>query len=330
MFIFRLCDRAGPGAMDISRKKLDDPNMARTRRHAAGTIPTYGLYGENRAETPNFWLHFETLPDRSRKYRWEIDLHRHSAFFQIFNITAGTGEAVFDDGRHAFSAPSAIFIPVGAAHGFSYSPDSDGTVLTAVSDRLTALAGSDRRLATFLAVPQIVPLAGTPSDAAMVATHCLARIADELDGRAAGRMAMVDALLAETLISLARATPVDAPQQGWTADRDMARIEELSALIDAYFREHRPVGFYAERLGISPTHLNRVVRRLTRVSVQAMINRKLVAEARRELVFTHMAVKSVAYSLGFSDPAYFSRFFHQQTGATPGGYRREERQKLTV
>lgn len=304
--------------------------MDQRSRNLAGAIPTYRLYGEKLPETPDFWLHFETLPDRSRKYRWEIDLHRHAAFFQIFNITAGSGDAQFHGSRHTFAAPVAIFVPAGAVHGFSFSHDSDGTVLTAISERLTALAGTDRRLANFFGAPRVIQLANDSGEASIAAKDALARIAAELDGRAAGRMAMVDALLTQALVSLARAAEPDAPEQDWAADRDAERMEQFSILVDTHFREHRPVAFYAERLGVSATHLNRISRRLAQESVQGLLNRKLIAEARRELVFTHMPVKAVAFSLGFSDPAYFSRFFHQQTGMTPGAFRREERRKLST
>lgn len=316
--------------MDIFGKELDDPTMEKSSSQFPGAIPTYRLYGERRPETPDFWLHFETLPDRSRKYRWEIDVHRHAAFFQIFNITAGSGEAVFGESRRTFSAPVAIFIPAGAVHGFSFSHDSDGTVLTAISERLVTLTGTDRQLAIFFAEPHVISLADVTNTASAAAQSALAHIAAELHGRAPGRMAMVDASLTEALVSLARAGQPDAAEQEWAADRDTERIEQLSTLVDTHFREHRRVGFYAERLGVSPTHLNRMTRRVVHLSVQGFINRKLVSEARRELVFTHMPVKAVAYSLGFADPAYFNRFFRQQTGTTPGAFRREERRKLSM
>ena len=49
---------------------------------------------------------------------------------------------------------------------------------------------------------------------------------------------------------------------------------------------------------------------------------KLAAEARGLLSDPAASVKGVAYRLGFSEPAGFSRFFKRETGHTPSSYRR--------
>jgi len=46
--------------------------------------------------------------------------------------------------------------------------------------------------------------------------------------------------------------------------------------------------------------------------------------------FTFGSVQEIAYRLGFSDPAYFSRFFLKQAGQTPRSWRMAERAKLGV
>jgi AraC family transcriptional activator of pobA len=49
-------------------------------------------------------------------------------------------------------------------------------------------------------------------------------------------------------------------------------------------------------------------------------------EAKRNLVYTNLTIKTVAETLGFSDPAYFTRFFKRQAGLSP----KEFRQQLMV
>jgi AraC family transcriptional regulator, transcriptional activator of pobA len=56
----------------------------------------------------------------------------------------------------------------------------------------------------------------------------------------------------------------------------------------------------------------------------------LLEAARRDLIFSPSPVQKIAYSLGFSDPAYFNRFFRRMTGTTPGAFRTEERHRLAV
>ena len=292
-------------------------------------VPTYRLYRQEVDENSDFWLHCEDLSFRSRPHRWEIDRHRHEVFFQILTILKGGGEVLGESGSEPFSAPCAIIVPTGLVHGFRFQPDSDGTVLTILADRLEALTATDRRLAAFFRMVRLVPLPETDAEAAE-ARQCLAELKAELHGRAVGRMTLVEALLSKALVHLARTGNDAADELPPTSDRDRSRIERFMELVDAHFREHRPVGFFAERLGLSPTHLNRLARFHLGESVQALIDRRLVAEARRALVFTIEPATAVALSLGFSDPAYFNRFFRKHTGMTPGRFRASARREMAI
>ena len=292
-------------------------------------VPTYRLYRQSGDENGDFWLHCEDLAFRSRPHRWEIERHRHDAFFQIFTILEGAGELLEENGLDPFSAPCAIVVPTGVVHGFRFRRESGGTVLTILADRLAALAATDRRLGDFFRKIRVVPLLGPGADA-YEARQCLAELKTELDGRAVGRMALVEALLSKALVHLARAGGSAADELPPRSDRDSSRIERLVELVDAHFREHRPVGFFAERMGLSPTHLNRLARLHLGESVQAVIDRRLTTEARRALVFTIEPAKAIAFSLGFSDPAYFNRFFRKNVGITPGRFRASARREMAT
>jgi AraC family transcriptional activator of pobA len=52
-----------------------------------------------------------------------------------------------------------------------------------------------------------------------------------------------------------------------------------------------------------------------------LIHQRLLLEAKRNLVYTSMTVAQVADSLGFSEAAYFSRFFRRATGLSPRAFR---------
>ncbi|MEO4000225.1 helix-turn-helix domain-containing protein [Mesorhizobium sp. CAU 1732] len=292
-----------------------------------GSIPSYRLYREKSGESGDFWIHSETIPERTHLHNWEIAQHRHDQFFQIFCLTAGNGELAEHGGIRPLVAPCAIFIPPGAVHGFRYSREIDGLVVTALGDRLRAIAAADRQVAVFAAETRIVALDDDNSDADF-AVACVERLHMELHGRNAGRLMLLEPLMTAALVSLVRAGSMTAESGSGLADRDRARVETLMTLIAAHFREHRPVRFYADAIGVSSAHLNRLARMVTGHSVQGLTALQLVEVARRDLVFTPTPVQAIAYSLGFSDPAYFNRFFRRQTGMTPGAFRQTERSRL--
>ena len=52
---------------------------------------------------------------------------------------------------------------------------------------------------------------------------------------------------------------------------------------------------------------------------------RLAIEAMRYLSFSGASVKEIAGRLGFSDPAYFARFFRRMTGQTASQFRHDAR-----
>lgn len=292
-------------------------------------VPNYRLYREKSGESEDFWLHSETLPLRTRLHNWEISLHRHEALFQIFLLEAGEGELLGARERVAFAARAAIYIAPGQAHGFRFSRDADGLVLTVLADRLPAIRAADPAIATYLANAQVTRLRDEVTAGPMISALA-AQIHEELHGAGPGSDMLLDAMVTELVLRLARA----GAQASHVSDRDTGRqrdrqrIHALISLLAAHCREHRPVRFYADRLGLSPAHLNRLARRETGASVQELASQHLIRAARRDLVFTPTSVQAIAYSLGFQDPAYFNRFFKRQTGMTPGVFRRKEREKF--
>jgi len=317
--------RAEPAGNGQDRQFLalyeHDDSGNRMTRH----VPTYQLYGEDAERTGRFWLHCESIPERSRLHDWEIRPHRHEAFFQFLYISHGRGEALMGGAYRPFAEEAALFVPPGAVHGFRFSRDIGGLVLTVLRDRLDAVAAVDRHVAAFVAAPRIVPLEGGEGrDAA----ESLVRLGAEIQSHGVGRAAMLEALVAASVVGVVRASGRREAQREPPRDRDQERIERLGALIGAHFREHRDAAFYADAIGISTAHLNRILRAATGCSLQQLLNRRIVEEARRDLVFTFLPAQSIALALGFPDPAYFSRFFRRETGMTPGEYRKAERAAL--
>lgn len=289
-------------------------------------IPSYRLYAEKANDPADFWLHCEPMADRTHLHNWEIALHRHEQFFQIFHLPLGSGEIVTPDATHRFDAPVILFIPPDAAHGFRFTRDIDGLVVTALADRLRALTAADREIAAFASRLRILPIRQQDTEAVR-AVAAIERINAELAGRGAGRALLLEPLMTQALVALTRSTGANAPVQ--VTDAEHQRIEALLTVIDTHFRARPPVAFLAERLGISPTHLARITRHATGLTVQMLLDRRTLEAARRELIFTPTPVQKIAFSLGFADPAYFNRFFRRQTGMTPGAFRERERKRLS-
>lgn len=314
--------------MDETSLLLHKSNMTKRNSDLSPAIPTYELYGEHDAASAQFRVHCETIPARSSLHHWEIGLHRHEHFFQILLITGGSGDAVYGDQIVRFEPVSVLTVPPFVGHGFRFSPDIDGFVFTILTSRLPVRPGEPGPIGEFLSAPRVTRLPDENDEADLIRSS-LERVAGEWNARRSGRSVLMETGLVTALMLTARLSAQE-PDEADAAGENDRRIEALLALLHREVRQHRPASFYAERLGISTTHLNRVVKSKTGLSTQELIARRLLEEAQRELLFTPGSVQEIGFRLGFADPAYFSRFFTRQTGITPRTWKRQEQSRLAA
>lgn len=287
------------------------------------TIPVYELYGEKVPKGGDYFLHCETIAARSAGYSWRIRPHRHSRFLQFLYISNGESMTVANGETFRQEARTAIVIPAGEVHGFSFSEDIDGHVLTVLADGAASLFPEDARIARWFDRIQVVSFATDDADRAYL-EDSIRRFAGEYADRRQDRDLCLDIGFRHLLMQVYRRGLANA---GTAAHRDNLTDERLSrvaALVNEHYRNHLPVSFYASEIGVSPTHLNRLCREELGHPVSGLISARIMQEARRYLLFSARSVQEIAYELGFTDPCYFSRYFARKAGRPPQQFRREQ------
>lgn len=99
------------------------------------------------------------------------------------------------------------------------------------------------------------------------------------------------------------------------------RLAKFNMLIDKHFKEEKLVAFYASQLNISANYLNILCKKNLKISATQLIQQRVLLEAKRLLQSTDLAIKEIAFQLGFVDHAYFSNFFKTHTGTAPTEFR---------
>ncbi len=95
-------------------------------------------------------------------------------------------------------------------------------------------------------------------------------------------------------------------------------------LINNYKHQHE-IGWYAEKLCLTPKYFSGLIRDITGKSAAQWINEILILHAKRLLYTRHdMNVQQIAFELGFKGNANFCRFFKDQTGLRPSEYRKQK------
>lgn len=286
--------------MDGSRNDLDNPNMNR--------IPTYALFGDDGDIFGQDWLHWETIPARSRLHGFTIAPHRHGYLFQILSLTGGSGQVMLDGVAHQMAPQSVAIIPALTVHGYDFSRDVDGIVLT-LTEREAAHAG------IAIARPAVVL-----GEAAIQIHAVMADLIAESDRTAPARDIAMRARITLLMVALHRAMAITAPVDP-RRDPARAHAEAFLRLVEDQFRQNRSVAGYARQLHVSQTHLGRICRELLGASPLGVIERRIALEARRLLLFSHLTVKEIGADLGYDDPAYFTRALTRLLGCAPVAFR---------
>jgi AraC family transcriptional activator of pobA len=120
---------------------------------------------------------------------------------------------------------------------------------------------------------------------------------------------------------IVQSTAVDGVTLHQSFSRKARQIEKFRALIDQQFRQQKSLQHYADQLGMTAGQLSRLCRQSLDMSGLDLINARVLHEAQRDLIYTHLPIKQLAANLGFDDDAYFSRFFRKHTGITPTDFR---------
>jgi AraC family transcriptional activator of pobA len=298
----------GGGTMADSAADLYDSNIMAARRER---ILSYSLFGES-THLPDV-LHCETIAARSELHEWEFEPHRHARLHQLMLVESGRGTARLEAGAQPLAAMTLVNVPPGEVHGFSFERGTQGYVATLAEemrDELLARAPAERRA---LAEARVLR-----ADRAVLAT--MRQLWHEFNGRHAARALLLRGLCASLLARAARAAGAGeiAPNE---AARPDALLRRFEALLEAHYLEHWKVAEYARALAVTPTHLSRVARAATGQAASQLIDARVMREARRNLAYTNLSISTVAYALGFSDPAYFSRVFRRALGMSPRAFR---------
>jgi AraC family transcriptional activator of pobA len=146
-------------------------------------------------------------------------------------------------------------------------------------------------------------------------------ISDEYRQRRPGRELMLQSQINLLMVWISRKGHELSGAQSHANDRGREHLQAFLERLELHYREHWSIARYAEGLGLSAAHLNALCRRLGGQSALQLVNARLLLEAKRCLVYTHMTVNQVSDSLGFSEPAYFSRFFKRCSGQSPKEFR---------
>ena len=106
-----------------------------------------------------------------------------------------------------------------------------------------------------------------------------------------------------------------------SSSRSKVIFEQFIKLVSEYHLQHRNVGFYADKLCLTPKYLSKLIKSATGRSAPDWIDAYVILEAKNLLKYSNITIKEVVYRLNFPNQSVFYKFFKARTGMTPSEYR---------
>ena len=100
-----------------------------------------------------------------------------------------------------------------------------------------------------------------------------------------------------------------------TADKPI--YVRFKKLLNEHYKEHRTVQYYADELVITPKKLNSITKKHCGETAIQSIHNRILIEIKRQLMFSDLSHKEIAFDLGFNSPSALNKFVRAKLQETP-------------
>lgn len=258
---------------------------------------------------------FKTMEEIDNEQRDDIHIpHRHN-YYTIIWVTSGTGTHHIDFKTYTVKPDTIFFLSPEQVHDLQMQPDHTGYVMLFTSDFIEQNGIPQHWLQDsgfFFRCDDVAPLLIPDSCDKSRLLQLIQGISKEYHQQMKFYEEAIGSLLKLFLLECKRiynTLPVERIER---SNAGGTLIKQFKDLLDNHFTQWHKVAEYAQALHITPNYLNEIVSQETGKSAKDMIINRIMLEAKRFATYSETSVKEVAYTLGFDDPAHFSKLFKKQ------------------
>lgn len=272
-------------------------------------------------------IHYDALENLAGFFGRKMAVHRHAQYLQIHYIDRGEIQFQIDDKIYQLTGPALVLTPPSVPHSFFSAKEAQGHVLTIHQSIIWQIlkAGLAGQLGSRLD-SEICLASNKLNEEELVHWQQLKQTLNSIklewlaDNPA--KNLSLETLVQLLLIQLTRLQEKDTLSTSLN-NGDLQFFRRFSKLIQENFTQQWALSDYTKELGISASRLHLICQRIANKPPKRIIHDWVIQEAKRLLTFTNLSSSEVCYQLGFTDPAYFSRFFKRLTGLTAQNFRHQ-------
>lgn len=287
-------------------------------------IPRYVLYGETQEGNEGWFLNIEHLATRCQQRGWRIEPHSHPKFAQLLFVNSGSGTVTIEGVDIQFASPCVIIIPMHCVHGFDYQMYTDGQVITVAEFYLNQITERLPEFKKLWAKPSVIQLQRGSIELDELQAH-MTKLERELEARSIGHFIAIESLMMTFFLNLIRFSAIEDVENNKQNTNQLRVVETFHQLIEEHYRQSWKLGDFAAALNISISQLRAACESVEGLSPIKILHQRKLTEANRNLMFSDLTIEQIAYWLGFSSPAYFTRFYKKESGVSPSDFRMNHR-----
>ncbi len=253
--------------------------------------------------------------------------HIHS-FYQIIWFKSGSGQHFVDFREYDVFENAIFFIAKNQVHYFDNKSNYEGVL---IHFNESFIASPNNEMDFFLKCslfnnPYQQPSCCIGTGIHQILNEYLQQIKTELPNvEAFGQTEMLKAYLKNFLIQVQRQKNEFEKVQGkvpFMVDEKRLQLVQFSNLVEENYTKGWAVADFARLLHISARTLSDLTNHILNKTPSQMIHERIILEAQRLLLHSHLNVNQIAYRLGFEDPSYFVKYFRKYTATSPTAFRK--------
>jgi AraC family transcriptional activator of pobA len=253
---------------------------------------------------------------------YKVMAHSHD-FYEMIWIIKGHGLLQADLKQYEIGDQQLFCIKPGQVHQLRTTVDTEGFILSFSSDFLNAAEqeldySCPTNLILLVTWCQVISIR---HEMATELGEIIGKMISEIDNAYSFRSQLLSRYFKILLIHLSR--QFEECLQLVKLTREMELVKGFMDIVERRFKEMKQVAEYASLLQVTPNYLNCTVKKNTGYSAGHHIRQRVVLEAKRMATYSDEKMKTIAYNLGFSDSAHFSKFFKAASGMVYSDFKKQ-------
>jgi len=246
-------------------------------------------------------------------------------FYTLLMVEEGSGVVAIDSQSFEIKKNAIFFVDYNQVFRFSEIEDFKGEVLLFTKSFYNLIYTGNRKIKNDTAFSGLPSLQNFSVKDFASFKSGVQDIRKEFTNPTLLSQEIICLLLKTLMLKLIRKS--DTPNyMEFKTDRKNSYLEIFKNLVEKNFKELKRTNEYAKELSITANYLNSLVKEKLDISAENFIQNRVILEAERLLLNTHLSVTEISFELGFSDKSHFGKYFKRIMEESPNQFRKKFQQ----